>query len=213
MTSPGNLGQVDHLVYATADLDRGIAEIEQLLGIRAGVGGRHPLWGTRNALVSLGPTAYLEIIAPDPEQMPRTGPRPFGLDALESSRLVGWAAKGSQLENFREAALRHGVELGPVLSGSRTQPDGVVLRWMLTDPGCIVAEGIAPFFIDWGATPHPALRSSPGAMLLELRGEHPDVDRVRQMLRVLGIGLPVSTGKVPALLASIDCPQGRIELK
>lgn len=145
MTSPETLERVDHLVYAAADLDRGIAEIERLLGIRASIGGRHPLWGTRNALVSLGPRAYLEIIAPDLEQMPRSGARPFGLDGRDSSRLVGWAAKGSQLAGLREAALRHGVELGPVLSGSRTQSDGVVLSWMLTDPGWVVADGIAPF--------------------------------------------------------------------
>lgn len=213
MTSPETLERVDHLVYAAADLDRGIAEIERLLGIRASIGGRHPLWGTRNALVSLGPRAYLEIIAPDLEQMPRSGARPFGLDGRDSSRLVGWAAKGSQLAGLREAALRHGVELGPVLSGSRTQSDGVVLSWMLTDPGWVVADGIAPFFIDWGASPHPALRSPPGATLVGLRGEHPDADRVGQMLRVLGIDLPVSSGLVPALLARIDCPQGRIELR
>jgi len=212
MTSPEILGRIDHLVYAVAELERGIAEIEQLLGIRASVGGRHPLWGTCNALVSLGPSAYLEIIAPDPAQMPSTGARPFGLNTLESSRLVGWAAKGSQLANLREAALRQGVELGQVLAGSRTQPDGVALTWMLTDPRCIVADGIAPFFIDWGASPHPALRSSPGATLVGLRGQHPDADRVRKVLRALGIDLPVSSGAVPALLARIDCPQGCVEL-
>jgi hypothetical protein len=55
------LPRVDHLVYATPDLDRGIDEIEKLLGVRASPGGQHQGRGTRNALVALGPTAYLEI--------------------------------------------------------------------------------------------------------------------------------------------------------
>ena len=91
---PGLLARVDHLVYAAADLDRGIEEIEKLLGVRAAIGGRHPGRGTRNALIALGPETYLEIIAPDPDQPAPASARSFGLDAVEKSRLVTWAAKG-----------------------------------------------------------------------------------------------------------------------
>jgi hypothetical protein len=204
------LSHVDHLVYASADLERGIAEVEQLLGIRASLSGQHPNWGTRNALVALGPNSYLEIIAPDPDHSPPAEGRPFGLDALGSSRLVGWAAKGSGLTNFRDAAAQHGVELGRVLSGSRKQADGTVLMWKLTDLRCVIADGIVPFFIDWGTTPHPALAASRGATLVSLVATHPDADRVRQMLRTIGVDLPVDAGRAPALMAQIDCPNGRV---
>jgi hypothetical protein len=212
VASPEFLARVDHLVYAATDLERGIAEVDRLLGIRASPGGRHPMWGTRNALASLGRSCYLEIIAPDPEHW-QSPVRPFGLDALGSSRLVAWAAKGSELASFRDAAARRGIALGEVLPGSRNRPDGAVLTWTLTDLRRVVANGVVPFFIDWGESPHPALLSSQGATLVDLFAEHPDADRVRGMLRLIDIDLPVSEGPVPALIARIDCPRGRVELR
>jgi hypothetical protein len=212
MASPEGLALVDHLVYATADLDRGIAEVERVLGVRASPGGQHPIWGTRNALVALGSSSYLEIIAPNPDHSSLSEGRPFGLDALAASRLVGWAAKGSGLTNFRDAAAQHGVELGRVLSGSRKQADGTVLTWKLTDLRCVVADGIVPFFIDWGKSPHPALVASRGATLVGLRAEHPDADHVLQMLRIVAVDLKVGVGAAPALIAEIDCPYGRVLL-
>ena len=67
---PSCLERVDHLVYVTPDLDRGITEIELLLGMSPTRGGRHPTWGTHNALAALGPTSYLETLAPNPEHRP-----------------------------------------------------------------------------------------------------------------------------------------------
>ena len=205
--------RIDHLVYATTDLNRGVDEIEKLLGVRATAGGQHLGWGTRNALVTLGPTAYLEIIAPDPEQPPPQEPRPFGLDALKESRLVAWFVTGRDLERLRSEAARKGVPLGEVKSGSRRRPDGVQLTWQFTDPWAPVADGIIPFFIDWGNSPHPAHTAAKGATLVNLRGEHPDAPRVSGMLRHLGLDLPMTQGASPALIAVIDGPQGRIELR
>ncbi|MEZ7125980.1 VOC family protein [Nonomuraea sp. AD125B] len=75
--------ELDHLVYATPDLDATVAELERRLGVRAAVGGRHPGLGTRNRLIGLGGRSYLEVIGPDPEQEEPAGPRPF---------LINWGA-------------------------------------------------------------------------------------------------------------------------
>jgi hypothetical protein len=207
------LSRVDHLVYATPDLSRGVDEIEKLLGVRATAGGQHPGLGTRNALVALGPTAYLEILAPDPEQPPPAKPRPFGLDRLEESRLVAWFVKASELEQLRGEAVRKGVPLGEVKSGTRRRPDGVQLSWQFTDPWAPVADGVVPFFIDWGNSPHPARTAAKGTTLVSLRAEHPDAQPAREMLRHLGLDLPVNRGPSAALIAVIEAPRGTLELR
>jgi 6-phosphogluconolactonase (cycloisomerase 2 family) len=203
---------VDHLVYATPDLQAGIATIERLLGVRATPGGQHPGRGTRNALVSLGSATYLEIIGPDPEQPAPAQPRPFGIDDLKEPRLVTWAAKGRDLERFASDAARRGVKLGAVIPGSRRRADGVLLEWRYTDPRTLAAGGVVPFFIDWGATPHPAVSAPAGATLVALRAEHPDAGAVQQALDAVGVDLRVRRGARPALVATIDSPRGRVEL-
>jgi hypothetical protein len=207
------LAAVDHLVYATPDLQLGIDRIEKLLGVRASPGGQHPGRGTRNALISLGAGAYLEIIGPDPEQPAPAQARPFGIDDLEEPRLVAWAAKGTGLEQLARDAARGGVTLGEVISGSRRRTDGVVLSWRYTDPRTVVADGIVPFFIDWGKTPHPAASAARGASLVARRAEHPDAPRVQTARGRLGVDLTVRQGPRAALIAVVSGPRGRVELR
>lgn len=206
-------GQVDHIVYATPDLDLGIRQMEELLGITATPGGRHPGWGTHNALISLGPDSYLEIIGPDPGSPKPEQPRPFQIDGVSAPRLVTWAAKGSRLAELVSRAKQQGLLLGDVMSMSRRTPDGELLSWQLTNPLVIAADGIIPFFIDWGSTRHPATVAAQGACLVSLRAEHPDAAQVTGSLDALGLALPVAAGPKPMLLATIDCPKGRVELR
>jgi len=207
------LALVDHLVYATPDLDRSVADLERRFGVRASPGGQHPGKGTRNALLALGPASYLEIVGPDPSQPAPASPRAFGIDSLKEPRLVAWAAKGKDLERLRERTGRYGIPLGEVTTGSRKRPDGVVLSWKFTNPAKVLVDGLIPFFIDWGQSPHPAESAAPGLKLVELRAEHPAPQAVEPTLRTLGLDLRVSTAPTPALVAIIDGPRGRVELR
>jgi hypothetical protein len=211
-TATSLLATVDHLVYATPDLKASIDALEKRLGVRAAPGGQHPGRGTRNALIALGPTSYIEIIGPDPEQPKPDQPRQFGIDTLTEARLVTWAAKSNDLERTVTQAAGRAVKLGEVLPGSRRRPDGVLLNWRYTNPRVVVADGIVPFFIDWGPTPHPAQTAASGASLLDLVAEHPAAESVQQMLTGLGLGLQVKKGPSPALTAIISSPRGRSEL-
>jgi hypothetical protein len=210
--SGGLLAQIDHLVYATPDLALGTDTAEKLFGVRAAPGGQHPGLGTRNALIALGPAAYLEIIGPDRDQPPPQGPRRFGIDELRAPRLFTWVAKGVSLAKFAAESRAHGLDLGAVIPGSRKRPDGVVLSWTYTDPQTTLADRLIPYFIDWGASPHPSATATKGVTLIGLRAEHPDAERVQQMLRQLNLDLVVTKGPKPALIATFDSPRGRVEL-
>lgn len=210
---PTLLTRLDHLVYATPDLQLGVDAIEKQLGVKATAGGQHPGLGTRNALVALGPTSYLEIIGPDPAQPKPAGPRRFGIDGLKAPRIVRWVVKSSELSAIADTARNAGVTLGPITSGSRRRPDGVVLAWRYTDPAIVIADGLVPFFIDWGSSPHPATTAARGATLVQLRAEHPDAPRVQNMLDELGLDLRVSQASAPAIIATIDSPRGRVALR
>jgi hypothetical protein len=210
---PPLLDRVDHLVYATPDLDRSIAEIEARTGVRASAGGPHVGRGTRNALIALGPNRYLEIIGPDPAQPTPATPRPFGVDALKAPRLLAWAAHGTDLPRLRADAAQKGVPFDEVSAMSRVRPDGVTLSWHMTLPTKAFGDGLVPFFIDWGSTPHPSLTAAQGLTLVALRAEHPAPPAITAALDALGIALPVTPGAVPGLIATIDGPKGRIELK
>lgn len=205
--------ELDHLVYAAPDLERTVEELEARLGVRAVPGGQHPGEGTRNALIGLGANRYLEILGPDPSRPPLRRPLWLGLEGLTRPRLTGWAMKSSDLDGISHRALAAGARLGPVETGSRQRADGILLTWRFTDPHVVVAGGLVPFFIDWGASPHPAANAPAGTSLLALRAEHPYPAGVASLLRALGVDLPITRGHRAALIAVLEGPKGILELR
>ena len=207
------LAAVDHLVYAGPDLRAAADKVEALLGVKATPGGAHPGRGTRNMLISIGGSTYIEIIGPDPEQPKPALPRPFGIDGLHEPKLVTWSAKETDLATRVRSAASNGITLGALAEGSRQRPDGLLLKWNYTDPRTVVADGVVPFFISWGATPHPAASAAKGGTLVNLRAEHPDAERVQRTLAQLGLAVPVRQAATVSLIATIDSPRGRVELR
>jgi hypothetical protein len=203
---------IDHLVYTAPDLAAACADIERQLGVRPSPGGQHLGRGTRNALVAIGPSCYLEIIGPDQDQPSPNGRRWFNVDSMDGPRLVGWAAAATDLSQLVADAAARGVRLGSVQSGSRKRADGVTLNWEVTDPTTVLADGIVPFFIDWKTSPHPAASATVGPTLVELRGIHPDPQRTHDILEALGVELPIEPGDQPTLVASFRTEHGVVQL-
>jgi len=203
---------IDHIVYAVSDLESGIHEFENLLGVRAAIGGRHPDFGTHNALLSLGPETYLEIIAPDPELAVPDRGFMFGIKDKQDSRIATWAVQTDSINELADAAIAAGVQLGAIESGSRRAPDGTVLTWQLTDPYAMPLDGAVPFLISWGDTPHPASATPHAGELIDFRIEHPDAESVRRAISVLGVDMDVQQSDANRLIARIKTKRGIVEL-
>ena len=204
---------LDHLVYGTPDVAKTIDDLERAWGVRAAWGGKHPN-GTHNALLSLGGGGYLEIIGPDPEQTPDPArPMSFGVDRLQSPKLLTWAIKAPGIAGWVKRARRAGYDPGAPQPLSRKRPDGMLLEWVLTRRQEPPGDGLLPFLIDWGETPHPANDAPAGCTFASLRAEHPDPGSIKVWTRALGEELDVRSGATPALIATIHTPNGRMELR
>jgi Glyoxalase-like domain len=206
---------LDHILLGSSDLDRGIAFVEERVGVRAAVGGVHPGRGTRNALLSLGDRNYLEIIAPDPAQdkVPDFAlPLLNLLKSLQSPLLVGWAAHPGDIEALAARLRKDGIAFDGPRLGSRQRPDGRLLKWKTLNLAHDYS-GVLPFFIEWDAdSPHPSTDAPKGCQLERLGLVDPDPEGLKQTCARLGLEVPIERGERPHLEARIRGAKGVLEL-
>jgi formate dehydrogenase subunit gamma len=191
--------ELDHVLIAVPDLAAAAREIEARYGLASIEGGRHPGWGTANRIVPLGAT-YLELIAvADAAEAAASGFGRWVAAALPSGSLLGWAVRTDALDDVAE---RLGLT---VRDGSRTAPDGTLLRWRTAGLEQAAAEPCLPFFIEWAeGTPLPgrAAVSHPaepvGITELMLVG---DPDRIAAWLD--GHALPIVVRAGAPMLAGV----------
>jgi Glyoxalase-like domain len=200
---------IDHLVYACPNLEQAVDEIAARTGVRAASGGQHPGLGTRNALLSLGPRCYLELLAPDPAQPSPPQPRPFGLDNLHGPALRGWAVAPANLDAAIQAVRAAGTDPGQPIAGLRHAPDGTPLSWRMTPPSELNGLAIAPFLIDWDTGAHPSTQAPPGLVLADFVLRMPDPDHIIPLLKALGLTIHVRHAQAPGFWAAIHTPAGQ----
>lgn len=203
------LPNIDHLIFAAPTLEEGIDKIENLLGIRPVIGGQHQGRGTHNALLALE-DIYFEVIAPDPLQPDVARPLWMKTDQAMQPHLWTWAAGHPNLLELEKKANQHQIPIGEVRSGTRTQPNGNVLKWQLTEPILDNESGIMPFFLNWGDTVHPSKTLPQAGKILSFKAIHPTPSTVMDQLQKLGINLVVEKGEHPKLEASIQTTSGKI---
>ncbi len=200
---------VDHLVLGAPDLAAAAAEFAARTGVTPAPGGRHPRFGTHNALVALGGASYLELLAPDPDGGPLGGLGAL-VRTLTETRLVTFAAAVDDAESVAAAAAAAGLEAA-ISDGARRTPSGGDLAWRN-----VVLSGhpygpLVPFFIEWRpGTTHPASTSPPGCRLLALEVRHPDPAGLADLLAALGLDHPVAGAGAARLTALLDTPRGHV---
>jgi catechol 2,3-dioxygenase-like lactoylglutathione lyase family enzyme len=208
---------LDHVLLGCSNLDRGIAFVEERLGVRAAFGGVHPGRGTQNALLSLGTRRYLEIIAPDPRQAgsklaqnSQTDLERRHLREWNEPRLVGWAVHPRNLDQFATRLRTAGIVFEGPQPGSRKRPDGRVLHWrtltLKDDHG-----GVLPFFIEWSAdSAHPSADAPHGANLARFSIAGPDSAELARICKSLDLDVAIEQSEKPQLSASIAGPNGNV---
>jgi glyoxalase-like protein len=201
----------DHLLFACADLDTGMAWVLEHAGVKPAIGGVHPGLGTRNALVSLGRRQYLEVIGIDPTQQARSETA-RKIEKMTTPQLLTWAAGTKNIEDVAKTARAADIPTVGPFAGSRTRPDGRTLNWKSLSVRNELG-GVIPFFIEWGAeSVHPSTDSPPGCSLFSFDLEHPEPERVRELLAKLGLAANATRGAAAKLRVILETPKGKLQL-
>ena len=152
--------RLDHISYACTTSE--IADVIQRIGGDLGAtfvdGGRHPSFGTRNFILPLAGTCYVEVVSA--LDHPAADKAPFGRAVRAAADGGGgwmsWAVATDDLAPIETRLGRAAVE------GHRVRPDGVDLRWRQIGVLDVIADPQLPFFVQWlsPAEQHPSVGAS-----------------------------------------------------
>lgn len=203
---------LDHIVWAVSDLAKGIAHFEALTGVRAAPGGRHSSGGTENALVGLGGTTYLEIVAPVPGTT-ETGRWLSFCRASEEPRILTYCMRTAvPLAALAEREAGAGRPARGPYDLSRHRPDGTLLSWKLLDVETAPFDRAVPFFIDWLDSPHPSASATGGLKLKSFRIGHPMPEALAARLAAIDVAVPVEQAEALRFEAVLSSPNGDVRL-
>lgn len=211
---------VDHISYAcgpdglTACADR----LASQLGVESLDGGFHPRFGTRNRIIPLRGSRYLEVV--EVLDHPASDKAPFGQAVrARSEQGGGWLGWVIALDEEKMAVLEE--RLGrPAVEGHRVQPDGTVLQWRQLGVKGLQSDPQLPFFVEWQSPEQErpsALDSSAELVGLELVGS-PDrlADWLGSDATTLMPGLPLSwshpSGQAGLASATFATAAGRVTI-
>jgi hypothetical protein len=169
--------RLDHVSYAvsSSELVSTVNRLGSLLGATFRDGGVHPRFGTRNFVLPLGGSTYIEVVAP--LDHPATDSAPFGKAvkqrAEDGGGWLGWVVGVDDISGWESRLGR------PAADGHRVRPDGYDLRWKQLGVLDLMADPQLPYFLQWQvpAEERPAFGAAgcPCVERLEINGDRDSV--------------------------------------
>ncbi len=162
---------LDHVSYATSHDT--VIDVVQRIGSQLGAsfidGGIHPQFGTRNFILPLKHSRYIEVVCP--LDHPAADKTPFG--QLVSKKVeagggwLSWVVAVDDLTPIEKMLERNAVE------GHRRKPDGNDLFWRQIGVLDTLDQASNPFFIQWKSQSHPSTEreSSISLSSIEIYGQ------------------------------------------
>ncbi|PPK63168.1 VOC family protein [Actinokineospora auranticolor] len=149
---------LDHAMLAVRDLDTAAAALTGALGLHVRRGGRHPGWGTANAVLDLR-SGYLELITvADPAEAAAVDAGRRILELLDRDG-GGWLAfvlTAKDLRTTWQQVRRAGLSIARPVGGRAVRPDGSYRSWAVAGHGEEFRTGRLPSLIEYGdGTPPP----------------------------------------------------------
>jgi hypothetical protein len=145
---------LDHVSYATSH--DSLIDVVQRIGSQLGAsfidGGIHPQFGTRNFILPLRNSRYIEVVCT--LDHPAADKTPFGQLVSKKAEAGGgwltWVVAVDDLAPIEKKLDRTAVE------GHRKKPDGEELFWRQIGVLDTLDQASNPFFIQWKSQSHPS---------------------------------------------------------
>jgi len=199
---------IDHLVIAVRDPDAAAVDLERDAGLAFTGGGRHEAMGTFNRLAFLGET-YLELIGVfDPGLVASSTTFAVGRAAmavLDAGRegLATYALATDDVSGDAARLRAGGSAIGEPVAGSRTRPDGGVVRWVTAFPP--LGPDLPPFLIEHE---HTGAEWGDEARAARQDFRHPEGGRVRMTALELPVANPGVTADAYGRAIGISFSEG-----
>ena len=198
--------ELDHLAVVCRSIEEGAAFVEAALGVAMSPGGKHAAMGTHNALLSLGPDMYLEVISVDPAAPRPDRKRWFNLDNHAGPPLLAnWICRTNDLAGALDAA--------PEGTGTPMALTRGELTWRMAvdESGRLPFDGAMPALIQWDTDAHPCKTLPDAGLRLDsLDVFHPEASGLLEVfppLKTLG-SVKIRRGSGKRLVARISTPDG-----
>ncbi len=210
-TSSAPALRLDHIILGGPDLIQLNINFAARAGVEPRLGGQHKQLGTHNALVSIGSTSYLELIAPDPTLHIKGGVQVLGIGRLAAPTVVGWALATDDIEAWQKILRGKGFKVSQVLKGQRLAPDGQLFKYktlFFDDPNPENAMALVPFIIQWEGA-HPTHALPPGCELAHWSAQGRGADKYGNLFAALEMEFIIRENPEAKFFFELQCAKNR----